>query len=63
MLHFLWAPDLLLSVGCTVVETAAILHSETKGLPNFPVGSCAASFKCERTLLTAVIELHFGFCP
>lgn len=63
MLHFLWAPDLLLSIGCTVLETAAILHSETKGLPNFPISSCAAPFKCQHTLPTAVIELHFGFFP
>lgn len=61
MPHFLQAPDLLLSVGCTVLETAAILHSETKGLHNFPVSSCAASFKCEHTLPAAVTELHFGF--
>lgn len=61
MLHFLWAPDLLLSVDCTVLETAAILHSETKGLPNFPITSCAAPFKCKHTLPTAVIELQFGF--
>lgn len=63
MPHFLRAPDLLLSVGCTVLEIAAILHSETKGLPNFSVSSCAASFKCEHTLPTAVIELRFGFSP
>lgn len=31
------------TVECTVLETAAIQHSETKGLPNFPVSSCAAS--------------------
>lgn len=63
MLRFLQAPDLLLSVGCTVLETAAILHAETKGLPNFAVSSCAASLKCEHTLPTAVIELRFGFSP
>lgn len=63
MLRFLRAPDLLLSVGCTVLETAATVHSETKGLPNFPVSPCAASFKCEHTLSTAVFELHFGFSP
>lgn len=37
------------TVDCTVLESAAILHSETKGLPSFPVSSCAASFKCEHT--------------
>ena len=63
MLHFLRAPGLLLSVGCTVLETAAILHSETKGLPSFPVSSCAALFKCEHTLHTAVTDLRFGFSP
>lgn len=38
------------TVDCAVLETAAILHSETKGLPNFPVSSRAASFKCEDTV-------------
>lgn len=38
------------TVDCPVLESAAILHSETKGLSNFPVSSCAALFKCEHTV-------------
>lgn len=38
------------TVDCTVLETAAFLHFETKGLPNFPVTTCTASFKCEHTV-------------
>lgn len=38
------------TVDCTVLKSAAVLHSETKGLPNFPVSSCAALFTCEHTV-------------